>query len=549
MQALCTLGILYQKQVMVMKRIIMGLAVGALAALLFASLSPAPTPFSIVAGSENKDLEPMIMDWAQKNDIALSVSYLGSVDISRGLEQGKDGAFDAVWPAHSLWISLGDTQKVTKHAQSILRTPVVLGVKKSIAAQLGWIGRKDITVQMIAEAATAKKFRLAMTSATQSNSGASAYFGFLYAMAGNPDILTMANLTDPSVQNGVRQLLEQVDRSSGSSGWLMEALVANPSAYDAVFNYEATILDANRKLTAAGQEPLYIIYPSNGLSVADSPLAYVDKGDSAKEAAFLKLQEFLLSQDTQRKLADFGRRAGLVGIDAQAANAAAWNPEWGADLQRDIAPIPIPSADVIAEALSLYQTELRKPSLTVWVLDVSGSMNGAPLEQMKSAMRLLLDKKSAAVNLLQPSRRDVTIIIPFNDRVGAPIVVTGSNEGDLNRALAQVDQLQAGGGTDLYSALAVALQAMQPFHDDGSLFEYLPAIVAMTDGASDLVRLGYFERVQAGIGFGKDVPIQAIAFGNADMGQLTALTKASIGRLFVAGSDLAGALRQAKGYN
>jgi len=33
------------------------------------------------------------------------------------------------------------------------------------------------------------------------------------------------------------------------------------------------------------------------------------------------------------------------------------------------------------------------------------------------------------------------------------------------------------------------------------------------------------------------------------MSQLTALTEGSIGRLFTAGDDLAGALRQAKGYN
>lgn len=533
-----------------MKRIILAVAVVALGAMLFL-LGPStpPTPLSIVAGSENKDLEPMIQEWAGRNNIALSVTYLGSVDISRALEQGRDGAYDAVWPANSLWISLGDSQKVTKHARSILRSPVVLGVKKSIATGLGWIGRQDITIQMIAEAARTQKFRLAMTSATQSNSGASAYFGFLYAMAGNPDILTMANLTDPKVQSGVRQLLEQVDRSSGSSGWLMDALVANPSAYDAVFNYESAILDADRKLIAAGEEPLYIIYPSNGMSVADSPLAYVDKNDATKEAAFLALQGFLLSPETQTKLSDLGRRAGLVGIDAQSANKATWNPDWGADLQREIAPIPTPSADVIAKSLALYQTELRKPSLTIWVLDISGSMSGEPMAQLKQAMRLILDKKSSEVNLLQPSARDVTIIIPFNNQVGRPIVIKGSQDVDFANALAQVDQLQANGGTDLYGALVDALQILQPYNKDGTLFTYLPSIVAMTDGASDLVNLDYFRGIKSSIGFGNDVPIHAIAFGNANMSQLTALTDDSIGRLFVAGSDLAGALRQAKGYN
>lgn len=530
--------------------ILAALAAGAVALVVGVGFFSAPlVALSVVAGSENKDLEPMILDWASHNNMTLSITYLGSVDISRELEKGTAGGYDAVWPANSLWIALGDSQKIAKHAESILRSPVVLGLKKSIATKLGWVGRQDITVQMIADAASSNQFRLAMTSATQSNSGASAYFGFLYAMAANPDMLTMANLSDPKVLDGVRKLLAQVDRSSGSSGWLKDSLVANPNAYDAMFNYESTVLEADQALTAAGQEPLYIIYPANGLSVADSPLAYLDKGDATKEAAFLKLQAFLLTPETQKVLSDLGRRSGLVGMEAQTANPAVWNPDWGADLKREIAPVPTPGADVIAEALSLYQTELRKPSLTVWVLDVSGSMEGEPIAQLKQAMGLLLDKQTASVNLLQPSRRDVTIIIPFNDRVEKPIIVKGADEADLAAALAKVDQLEAGGGTDLYGALAAALQALQPYQDDGSLFTYLPAIVAMTDGASDMANFDYFNGLKSEIGFGNDVPIHAIAFGKADMSQLTALTTGSIGRLFTAGDDMAGALRQAKGYN
>lgn len=536
-----------------MKRVLLIVAALAVAAVALVSglglFTPPPVPLSILAGSENKTLEPLILDWAGKNNTQVSLTYLGSVDISRELQKGSASSYDAVWPAHSLWIALGDTKKATKHAESILRSPVVLGLKKSIAEKLGWVGRQDITVQMIAEAASANKFRLAMTSATQSNSGAAAYIGFLYAMAGNPDLLTMANLEDPKVQDGVRRLLAQVDRSSGSSGWLKDSLVANPTAYDAMVNYESTVLEADEALTAAGAEPLYIIYPANGLSVADSPLAYIDKGDAAREKAFLALQGFLLSPATQKTLSDLGRRSGIVGMEAQGADPKVWNSAWGADLARDIAPVPIPGPDVIAEALTLYQTELRKPSLTVWVLDVSGSMGGAPIEQLKQAMTLLLDKKSAAVNLLQPSRRDVTIIIPFNDRVGQPIVVKGSGDADLAAALAQVDRLQADGGTDLYAALGTALQALQPYKDDGTLFTYLPAIVAMTDGASDMGNFNWFTRIRSQIGFGTDVPIHAIAFGDADMAQLTALTNGSIGRLFIASDDLAGALRQAKGYN
>ena len=269
-----------------MKRVLGAIAILAIGLMIaiyagFGSMFAPPTPLAILAGSENKALEPLMQDWAGRNNVALSVSYLGSVDIARELGKGEAGAYDAVWPANAMWITLGDSAKVTRHAESILRSPVVLGLRKSIAEKLGWLGRNDITIQMIADAAEQGQFRLAMTSATQSNSGASAYIGFLYALAGSPDVLTMDNLNDEAVLDGVRRLLAQVDRSSGSSGWLKDALVANSDAYDAMINYESVILEADQALNAAGQEPLYIIYPANGLSVADSPLAYVSKGDAA----------------------------------------------------------------------------------------------------------------------------------------------------------------------------------------------------------------------------------------------------------------------------
>lgn len=517
--------------------------------LTFSGLLGPRTSLMIVSGSENKSLQPIIEEWGRKNAVDVEVSYLGSVDIARALNDGKGAAFDAVWPANSLWIELGDTQKVVKHDRSILRSPVVLGVRHSIAKDLGWIGSTEISIEDIQTAARDEEFRLAMTSATQSNSGASAYFGFLYALSGNPDVLTATELADTKTQDSVRDLLSQIDRSSGSSGWLKDSLVENPTKFDAMFNYEALIIEANQALEAAGQEPLYVVYPANGLSVADSPLGYINKSDEAKETAFLSLQEHLLSTEVQDELLALGRRAGLLGLSASRADPQIWRSDWGIDLDRSISPIPAPESAVIAEALTLYQTELRKPSLTVWVLDTSGSMKGQPLEELKTAMDLLLDPEASAVSLLQPSQRDVTIILPFNSSPGKSLTILGADSKELDNATGYVDRLQAGGGTDLYGAVMAAFDQLQPYHDDGVLFDYLPAVVAMTDGASDTSNRPAMLNALRSSGFGLDVPIHSIAFGDADTDQLGELSDATIGRMFVAGSDLSKALRSAKGYN
>ena len=45
-----------------------------------------------------------------------------------------------------------------------------------------------------------------MTTATQSNSGCSAYIGFLYALLGNPDVITSENLQTPGLAEQITQL-------------------------------------------------------------------------------------------------------------------------------------------------------------------------------------------------------------------------------------------------------------------------------------------------------------------------------------------------------
>jgi Ca-activated chloride channel family protein len=71
----------------------------------------------------------------------------------------------------------------------------------------------------------------------------------------------------------------------------------------------------------------------------------------------------------------------------------------------------------------------------------------------------------------------------------------------------------------------------------------------MTDGASDIDNRDAFLADLSRRSFGRDVPIHAIAFGDADEDQLQALTDGLIGRLFQSDDGLAEALRHAKGYN
>ncbi len=506
-----------------------------------------PKAFHLVSGSENEALKPILDRFAQQNGVVLDVQFKGSIDIMLDLQQGRNAPYDAVWPANSLWLSLGDTEKVVKSEESIMHSPVVFGVKKSLAEKLGWVG-KEVTIADILKAADAGKFSFAMTSATQSNSGAAAYLGFLHALAGSPDVLTAKHLEDPEIQKKVKSLLTHIDRSSGSSGWLKTYVVENYDKVTAMVNYESLIIEANKELTAQGKEPLIAIYPADGITISDSPLGYVDHGNAEKEAIFKKLLAYLKSEPVQKEIVGMGRRAGLVGFDAAQADPAVFNPDWGIDIKRVIAPVPLPKEDVLREALDLYQSGgLRKPSATVYVLDCSGSMQGRGISQVKEAMGLLLDPQKSKKLLIQPSSRDIHIIVPFDGAVRETEIIAkkGNDPNDLREMLQHVQQLQAGGGTDIYTAVARGLAELK----NASAKEgYFPAVILMTDGRNEAE--SSIETLQQALNQqGFDVPVFCITFGEADPSQLQEIARISGGKVFDGRKDLAKGFRDAKGYN
>jgi Ca-activated chloride channel family protein len=497
--------------------------------------------FHLVTGAENRSLVPMIEEFAEQENVRIEFTHQGSVDTMLELQAGATG-YDAIWPASSIWLSLGDTQHVVQQTKSIMATPVVFAVKRPIAERLGWVGQ-EVTVEEILAAAESGQIRYMTTSATQSNSGAMAYLGYLYAFAGQPEVLTSEMLHDPAVVEQTRQILGLVDRSAGASGFLRDLFLQEYDDFDGMVNNESAVITANQQLVAEGRDPLYVIYPVDGMGIADWPLGYIDRGDEAKAEFFTKLQNYLLSPNIQRELLDQGRRVGL-GFNPMDADPEVFNPDWGIDLELVIQPIRLPPAEVIQEALVLYQTEYRKPSFTVYCLDYSGSMEGSGEEQLEAAMTVLLDPEQSARYFLQPSTRDVTIVIPFNHGVIGQWRADGNDPVALRTLLGNVTDQDADGGTDMYKCANRALDTMEEANLEG----YEPAIVLMTDGKSNEGSPDdFYERLPQGSPGA--VPVYGILFGDASEDQLVQVAEATSGRVFDGRDDLIGALRDAKANN
>ncbi len=489
----------------------------------------------IVSGSENKELEPILEEYADEEDIRIEMSYKGSLDIMRLLEE-EDISYDAVWPASSLWLTVGDIDHRIKHAESISITPVVFGIRRGLAEELGFVGR-EVSVRDILSAIEAGKLKFCMTSATQSNSGASAYIGFLYALLGNPEMITMEDLQSEELKTQVRELLYGVDRSSGSSDWLKDMFLEGD--FDAMVNYECLMIQTNEVLEDRGEEPLYVVYPYDGLSLADSPLGYVDQGEEEKEELFLGLQEYLLSEETQDAIQRTGRRTGYTGISER--NREIFREEWGLQPDRVLSPIRMPETEVLFECLNLYQTELRKPSLSVYCLDYSGSMSGRGNRQLVEAMEQLLIQENAAKNFLQASQDEVNILIPFNSEP-IDVFMAAGNGSEMEGLYERVEEQTPGGGTNMYSAIVEGLDLLYSF----DLSDYTPAIILLTDGQSG----GSIDDIEPYYSdLGVSIPIFSIMFGDADESQLEELAEYSNARVFDGRENLTEAFRSVKGYN
>ena len=384
-----------------------------------------------------------------------------------------------------------------------------------------------------------------MTSATQSNSGASAYLAFMTALRGGDGPLTESDLADDQLKTSVTKLLSGVDRSSGSSDWLKDMVVANPDRFDAMVNYESLVIQADKALDKDGHDPLLTVYPSDGIAVSDSPFGYVDRGQKLK-SAFASFSKALGSKDAKLEFERAGRRTGLGGTLAYATDSQvkqSFRAEWGVNTDASaLKTIPLPAATVIDSALNVYQTALRKPSWTIWVVDYSGSMSGEGKNGVVKGLNAALDPDQAKKSYIEPASGDVNILIPFETEAHRPVKATGTSTSDL---LHEADATDASGGTDIYEGLLSALDEL-PSESEAS--QYTTAIVLMTDGRSNSDHQDEFESAYKSRG--RDLPIFSIMFGDADPSQLKSLATLSNAKVFDGRSgDLAAVFRQVKGFN
>ncbi len=198
-----------------------------------------------------------------------------------------------------------------------------------------------------------------MPSVTKTNIGATAYLGFLNSLAGSPEVLTVEMLKNPDLIASMKAFFKGVERVSGDELYLEEMFLNG--SYDAIINYESSLIEMNKLLEREGKEPLHLIYPKDGVAINDMPFGYVERNQDKKEN-FEKILNYLRSEKVSKLLENHGIRTWYGGVNNQ-SDSNSFKKEWGIDINKYLIPLKYPSKKVMTEALDIYVESLRKSTI------------------------------------------------------------------------------------------------------------------------------------------------------------------------------------------
>lgn len=489
--------------------------------------------FTILSNPDNKEFMDELEEYAKSEKIKLMVEYKDDLEAIDELEE-NGRVYDAVWMSNSTWLYMLNGVTIS-NSKSVSINPIVFGIKKSKAESLGFVD-KDVYNKDIVNAIKSKKLNYVMSSVTKTNTGLTAYLGFLNALAGSPETLTTEMLENNTLKNNLKSLFSGVSRVSGTDAFL-ENMFLNSDEYEAVIATESSLISINKRLTQEGKEPLYLIYPVDGVSINDSPFAYVDNKQE-KLDYFLKLQSFLLSNESQESMEKLGKRTWYGGIKEN-ADSASFKKEWGIDTSKYLNSLKYPSKVVMDKALNLYVEEFRKPSVTAFCLDYSGSMYGDGAKELTEAMNFILNYDEASKEKIQFSSNDRIYVLPFSDYTQN--VWKTDNGKDTNDLINNISRLSPYGGTNIYDCSIQALKVLYNYSDD-----YTKTVILMTDGHSNV---GTYSDLREYYVTDNKIPIYSIMFGNAQSAELQEIARLSNAKVFDGRSNLLSAFKEVRSYN
>ena len=226
----------------------------------------------------------------------------------------------------------------------------------------------------------------------------------------------------------------------------------------------------------------------------DNPLYAVASASSEKHEMMEAFARYALSEASQTRASEYG------------FNAAADASYKG--------PYAVPSGQTLRRAQRLWKEkkDAGRPIIAVFVVDVSGSMGGSPIAEVRKAM-------AKGAEFISPST--AVGVVTFNHEAVVRLPVRKFDLQHKARFLAAADELEDGGGTAMYDAVALAIRLARTAKT-GELTNGKIRLLVLSDGES---KNGHGLKHLAPIVETLNVPVYTIAYGsNANTAELAALS-------------------------
>jgi Ca-activated chloride channel family protein len=264
-----------------------------------------------------------------------------------------------------------------------------------------------------------------------------------------------------------------------------------------------------------GADQLVPIYPLEGTFVADHPACLSGELNQETTEAAMIFRDFLVGEEAQQLAVSNGLRP----VNSAVAITAPLDNSHGVDLDQPTNVFGSPTVSTLYAVQDLWQSA-RKDVNLVMLLDVSGSMEGQKIENMREAAVQFVE---------QMGDDDFITIIPFSHEL--PVIVSHQQVGpERQRIIEAIRQLEAGGDTALFDAVGTGAQLISQSTSPATT----NALVVLSDG-QDTYSYNYrFNQALIDSAASNDTTVFTIAYGDdADENVLSQLAFGANGNFFL----------------
>jgi len=326
--------------------------------------------------------------------------------------------------------------------------------------------------------------------------------------------LSMENVNDQKVQDGVRLIESMIKHYSSRTTEFKEYIAQGPDYLDFVALEENDLIYINQgKTQYKPPEKLVALYPKEGTFWHEHPFAIPNAdwvSNEQREAAKV-FTAYVRSEAVQKVIMENGFRPA----NPKVAVGYPIVPELGVDPLQPTNVLDVPSPDVLSAVQASWQFVKKQGDIVV-LFDTTGSMAGAKIDQAKQAVKAFVSDQNNSNRIgLTRFSTDVQSLIALDS--------LEVNRDSLNKT---VDSLTTSGNTAMYDAVLATLNQLSS--SDSSRIK---AILLVSDGKDNASRASLNDVVKA-IAAARNskspILVIPIAYGSdADINALSAIARAS----------------------